>query len=119
MHVEIGTNATYGGVGDVQTILDVATGTYPVTIYTYDAENRLMITVSSDEPAKYYFRLQEMEFEELALNIEQTFEANPDLRILIRSDSETKYKATEKVMMACAKVGAVDIIFAATEERGQ
>jgi biopolymer transport protein ExbD len=84
-----------------------------------DAENRLMISVSNTEPTQYYFRLQEMEFEELALSIEEAFEANPDLRILIRSDAETKYKATEKVMMACAKVGAVDIIFAATEERGQ
>ena len=86
---------------------------------TDDAENRLMISISATEPTQYYFRLQEVEFEELALRIEEEFEANPDLRILIRSDAKTKYKATEKVMMACAKVGAVDIIFAATEERGQ
>ena len=37
--VEIGTNATYGALGDIQTQLGTATGTYPVTIYTYDASD--------------------------------------------------------------------------------
>ncbi len=37
--VEIGTNATYGALGDQQTTLINATGTYPVTIYTYDASD--------------------------------------------------------------------------------
>lgn len=84
-----------------------------------DVENRLMISVSKNDPPDYFFRLQKVEFSELAQKIQQEFEANPDLRILIRSDAETKYKITEKIMMACAEVGAVDIIFAATEERGQ
>ena len=84
-----------------------------------DVENRLMISVSKNEPPEYYFRLEKVEFSELAIKIQKEFEANPDLRILIRSDAETKYKVTEKIMMACAEVGAVDIIFAATEERGE
>ena len=84
-----------------------------------DIENRLMISVSKTDPPEYFFRMQKVEFEELSRRIGEEFEANPDLRILIRSDSETKYKVTEKIMMACAQVGAVDIIFAATEERGQ
>ena len=84
-----------------------------------DVENRLMISVSKNDPPEYFFRLQKVEYTELAQKIQQEFEANPDLRILIRSDGETKYKVTEKIMMACAEVGAVDIIFAATEERGQ
>lgn len=37
--VKIGTNAVYGAMGDVQTQLTNATGTYPVTIYTYDASD--------------------------------------------------------------------------------
>ena len=84
-----------------------------------DVENRLMISVSKNDPPDYFFRLQKVEYSELAQKIQQEFEANPDLRILIRSDAQTKYKVTEKIMMACAEVGAVDIIFAATEERGQ
>ena len=86
---------------------------------TDDVVNRLMISVSKNEPPDYFFRLQKVEFEELAIRIGREFEANPDLRILIRSDAETKYKVTEKIMKACAEVGAVDIIFSATEERGK
>jgi len=37
--VEIGTVATYGAVGDVRTQLAMATGTYPVTIRTFDASD--------------------------------------------------------------------------------
>ena len=84
-----------------------------------DLENRLMISVSKDEPPEYFFRLEKVEYPELARRIQQEFDANPELRILIRSDGETKYKVTEKIMMACAEAGAVDIIFAATEERGE
>ena len=82
-----------------------------------EMEDRLMVTITKDD--EFFFRLQSVEFEELAIKIQQEFEANPDLRILIRADADTKYKTNERVMMACAEVGAVDIIFAATEERGQ
>lgn len=84
-----------------------------------DAENRLMISVSKDDPAEYFFRLQNVDLTELSIMIQQEFEANPDIRILIRADADTNFKDVEKVMIACAEVGAVDIIFAATEERGQ
>lgn len=84
-----------------------------------DAENRLMISVSKDEPPEYFFRLQNVDLTELSLKIQEEFEANPEIRILIRADAETNYKVIEKIMIACAQVGAVDIIFAATEERGQ
>ncbi len=80
-------------------------------------DDRLMVSITKDD--EFFFRLQKVDFDELAIKIQQEFEANPELRILIRADAETKYKTNEKVMMACAEVGAVDIIFAATEERGQ
>jgi biopolymer transport protein ExbD len=86
-----------------------AAATVPKTL-----EDRLMITVTKDD--EFFFRMQKVEFDELAIKIQQEFEANPELRILIRADQETKYKTNEKVMMACAEVGAVDIIFAAIEE---
>ena len=91
---------------------EAAAATKPV-----EMEDRLMVTITKDD--EFFFRLQKVEFEELAIKIQQEFEANPEIRILIRADAETKYKTNEKVMMACAEVGAVDIIFAATEERGQ
>lgn len=80
-------------------------------------DDRLMITVTKDD--EFYFRLQKVEFEELAIKIQQEFEANNELRMLIRADGDVPFKTNQKVMKACAEVGAVDIIFAATEERGQ
>ncbi len=82
-------------------------------------DDRLMISVTKDDPPVFFFRNQEVEFEELAIKIQQEFEANPELRMLIRADAEVPYKTNERIMKACAEVGAVDIIFAATEERAQ
>ena len=39
VQVKIGTNASYGAIGDQQMSTTNATGTYPVTIYTYDASD--------------------------------------------------------------------------------
>lgn len=82
-----------------------------------EKDERLMISVTKDE--EFYFRLQKVPFEELTAKISQEFEANPELRMLIRADGEVPYRVNEKIMKACAEIGAVDIIFAATEERGQ
>jgi biopolymer transport protein ExbD len=43
-------------------------------------------------------------------------EADPNLRILIRADGNTKYKINEQVMTACAEAGANDLIYSAFEE---
>lgn len=77
-------------------------------------DDRLMITITKDD--EFFIRMQDVEFEELAMKVQQEFEGNEDLRILIRADEEVTYKTSEKVMMACAEIGAVDIIFAAIEE---
>ena len=77
-------------------------------------DDRLMISITKDD--EFYFRMQEVPFEELTLRIQQEFEANNNLRILIRADGDVKFETNEKVMMACAEIGAVDIIFSATEE---
>jgi biopolymer transport protein ExbD len=79
-------------------------------------DDRLMITVTKDD--EFFFRLQKVEFEELAIKIQQEFEANNELRMLIRADGDVPFKTNQKIMKRCAEVGAVDIIFAATEERG-
>lgn len=39
VQVKIGTNASYGAIGDTQITLSAATGTYPITIYTYNASD--------------------------------------------------------------------------------
>ena len=48
--------------------------------------------------------------------IENAINADPELRILIRADGDTKYKVNEKVTIACAEVGAQDLIYSVFEE---
>ena len=80
-----------------------------------DTTGRLMITVTPDE--KYFVGLIEMEtIEELTERLALEIEADPNLRILIRADGDTKYKINEKVITACAEVGANDLIYSAFEE---
>ena len=43
-------------------------------------------------------------------------EANPNLRVFIRSDELVPYRVNKKLMMLCADVGAVNLIYAAFEE---
>lgn len=43
-------------------------------------------------------------------------EQNPNLRVQIRADGRVKYQINEKIMEACADVGAMDLIFSAFEE---
>lgn len=41
---------------------------------------------------------------------------NPNLQVQIRADGRVKYKIDEKIMEACADVGANDLIFSAYEK---
>lgn len=80
-----------------------------------DTTGRLMVTVTADE--KYFVgqvQLDDIEALKERLGIE--IKADPNLRILIRADGNTKYKVNEKVMTACAEVGATDLIYSAFEE---
>ena len=52
----------------------------------------------------------------LKQRLQLAIDADPNLRILIRSDADTKYKINEEVMTACAEVGANDLIYSAFEE---
>ena len=68
------------------------------------------------EDETYYYEQQEVSLEELKMQLGAAIEADPNLRILIRSDAQTRYKVNEKVITACAEVGANDLIYAAFEE---
>ena len=54
--------------------------------------------------------------EEVQDMIEMAINEDPELRILIRADAETKYKVNEKITVACAAVGAQDLIYSVFEE---
>ena len=79
-----------------------------------DTTGRVMITVRENE--RFFMGQVEVTFEELKERLALEIEADPALRIFIRSDAQTKYKVNEKVMIACAEVGANDLIYAAFEE---
>ena len=79
-----------------------------------DTTGRVMITVRENE--RFFLGQVEVTFEELKERLALEIAADPALRIFIRSDAQTKYKVNEKVMTACAEVGANDLIYAAFEE---
>ena len=81
-----------------------------------DETGRFPITVTSDGTLYIGLVQEEVTLDELKERIGQELEADSELRILIRADSNVKYKINEEIMEACAEVGATDMIFAAYEE---
>ena len=81
-----------------------------------DTTGRLMITVMRDESLFIASEPQAQELDMVKERIEQEINANPRLRILIRADGAVPYEVNEKIMNACAEVGALDIIFSVFEK---
>ena len=79
-----------------------------------DTTGRLMITVRADE--RYFIGQVEVSFDEMKEKLALEIKKDPNMRVLIRSDAQTKYKVNEKVMTACAEIGAYDLIYSAFEE---
>lgn len=81
-----------------------------------DQTGRLMISVKKD--GKYFIKSdpEAKTIEQIKERIEMEIEADPELRILIRADGDVKYKENEKITLACAEVGAQDIIYSVFEE---
>jgi len=79
-----------------------------------DTTGRLVISVNKDD--NMFVGPMPVTIVELKERLEIELEADPNLRILIRSGGEVKYKTNEKIMTACAEVGANDLIYSAYEE---
>jgi biopolymer transport protein ExbD len=81
-----------------------------------DTTGRLMISVS--KKGEYFLGSDPTprSIDQVRDQIEMEINADPELRILIRSDGETKYKVNEKITVACAEVGAQDLIYSVFEE---
>ena len=81
-----------------------------------DETGRAMITLTI-EGKMYVGPTQKLvNLDELKEWIGLELETDEDIRILIRADRMVEYRDTEKIMEACAEVGASDMIFAAYEE---
>jgi len=81
-----------------------------------DETGRYIITLNREGEMFVGPTSEKVTIEEMKEQVETEIEANEKLRIMIRADGKTKYEETEKIMMACAEVGAMDMIFAAFEE---
>jgi len=79
-----------------------------------DTTGRLVVSVNKDD--KMFVGPMPVTLDQLQEQLAIEIEADPNLRILIRAGSEVKYKTNEKIMMACAEVGASDLIYSAFEE---
>jgi biopolymer transport protein ExbD len=79
-----------------------------------DTTGRIVISVN--QANGMYIGPMPVDIDQLKERLEIELEADPNLRILIRSGSDVKYKTNEKIMVACAEVGANDLIYSAYEE---
>ncbi len=79
-----------------------------------DTTGRIVISVNKTDGI--FIGPMPVTIEELKERMEIEMEADPNLRILIRSGGDVKYKTNEKIMVALAEVGANDLIYSAYEE---
>ncbi len=81
-----------------------------------NTEGRLMISVTKEE--KYFIGAdpEPKSIEQIKETIGQWLDADPKLRVLIRADGDVKYKINEEITIACAEVGAQDLIYSVFEE---
>jgi len=88
----------------------------PNAVYAKVAEDttgRFEITVTAD--GELFVDSDPVTYDELKSLLEPELEFNKELRIVIRADGNVKYMVNEKIMTACAEVGANDLIFSAFE----
>ena len=79
-----------------------------------DTKDRMMLSVDANNQT--YVGTQPVTMDELKVLIDGELELNPDLRIYIRADQLVVYKTCKDIMIACAEVGATDLIYATFEE---
>lgn len=81
-----------------------------------DETGRYIITVNAEGEMFVGPAAEQVTIDELKEQIAAELEQNEDLQVVIRADRKTRAKENEKIMEACAEVGANDMIFAAFEK---
>jgi len=89
-----------------------------------DQTGRIMITVqkqsedpNDDEVLMYIGSNPEpVDIDTIKNVIANEIELDNELRVLIRADANVKYSENEKITLACAEVGAQDLIYSVFEE---
>ncbi len=75
-----------------------------------DVKNRMILSVDANEVI--YVNMNEVTLEELPQLVSDRLDLNENLRVFIRADESVPYKVNKKIMIACAKAGATDLIYA-------
>lgn len=106
----------------------VASAVVKVDPVKIDIPNAVYAKVPEDETGRYKITVNEAGEMFVGLASEQVdieglkellipeIEADPELKVMIRSDLNTKYEFNEEIMLACAEIGAMDMIFTAFEK---
>ena len=79
-----------------------------------DTKGRMMLSVDNEN--QIYHGIVPVTIAELTEAISYELSENPDLRVLVRADELVRYETTKNIMIACAEVGATDLIYATFED---
>jgi biopolymer transport protein ExbD len=79
-----------------------------------DTKGRMMLSVDNEN--QIYHGADPVDLEELRVRIAFELDMNPNLRVLVRADELVRYETTKNIMIACAEVGATDLIYATFED---
>ncbi len=79
-----------------------------------ETKNRMMLSVDANN--QIYVNMNPVTIKELKKIVSDELDINPGLRILIRADKDVEYKTNKDIIIACAEVGASDLIYATFEE---
>lgn len=80
-----------------------------------DASGRGILSVDAD--GIYYIGDESYTLEEVSTVIKARLASDPKLRVQVRADQDTKYKALQKLLNVAAQAGAYEIIYATYEAR--
>lgn len=75
-----------------------------------EVSNRGIISVKED--GDLFLGGSPLAVEALEERVRDALRENPDLRIQVRSDRDTRFETVQEVLRACAEAGAHDIIYA-------
>ena len=74
------------------------------------------VVISIDANGTYYWNMVPMELPAITEEIQKELEQNENLRVVIRADRRVTFDYCKKLMIACGRVGANDLIYSAFEE---
>lgn len=104
-------------VASVVSELDKAKVDIPTSRYGKVPENTEgRVILSVDKDGKLYEGVKEIKKSEMKERLKTALENNANTRVVLRSDADVQWKSNKEILLACADVGAVDIIYATFED---